>query len=150
VKSKFFHMLGIEQPQGPSRRRNFSYIGNPAAHVHPRTIGVISFQEELKYDSENQNLNQDGSTFSDKKRISFNDSVKVVPIPKRDEYSNRISSRMWSNLEEIRENASRNALEFAAEGWNWRTVTEDDKMYICCMTGELIHPVHYESDFNCN
>jgi len=73
-------------------------------------------------------------------RICFQDQVEVMPIPTRHEYSNRIKSRIWSNRYELQENAERNAVEFASEGWNWRNVTEDEGMYICSVSGELVHP----------
>ena len=77
-----------------------------------------------------------------RRKICFNDSVKVAHIPMRSEYSERVRSRMWSNRYEIHENATRNAIEFQAEGWDWRTVTEDEGMFVCTSSGELIHPVH--------
>jgi len=89
----------------------------------------------------------------------------------RDEYSERVKQRLWryacvysrifqvlifylfpletkfdsyfhSNAEEIYHNAARNSVEFAAEGWDWQSVIEDEKMYICSVSGELIHPIH--------
>ena len=77
-------------------------------------------------------------------RITFNTEVKVVPIPMRDEYSKRVKDRLWTNAEELQLNAQRNALEFAAEGWDWRTAMEDEYMYRDAVSGELIHPVHCE------
>merc|ERR1712232_1518455 len=82
-----------------------------------------------------------------KKSLSFQETVDVVPIPMRTEYSNRVRSRLWSNALEIHENATRNTIEFAAEGWDWRQVLEDEKMYVCVATGELVHPCHYDANF---
>lgn len=104
--------------------------------TRPPLGGVIPFQEKLK-DSDAP-LQQKAK----KRSIAFSDDVSVIPIPMRNEYSERIKSRIWSNRYELQENAQRNALEFAAEGWNWRTVTEDDGMFICSVSGELVHPVH--------
>jgi hypothetical protein len=74
--------------------------------------------------------------------VSFNTEVKVVPIPMRDEYSKRVKERLWTNAEDLQLNAQRNAYEFAAEGWDWRTALEDENMYRDSSSGELIHPVH--------
>lgn len=77
-----------------------------------------------------------------KKSIQFAPSVSVVQIPMRTEYSSRIATRLWSSRTEIRDNANRNVIEFSAENWDWRNVVEDDGMFVCTVSGELIHPVH--------
>jgi DNA-binding transcriptional regulator PaaX len=77
-----------------------------------------------------------------KRRVSLNTSVSIFPIPMRTEYSEKVRERLWSSAVELYTNAARNSIEFASEGWNWRTVTEDEQMILCHKSGELIHPVH--------
>lgn len=78
------------------------------------------------------------------KRLMFNEEVAVCPIPRRDEYSNRIREHLWNSPDEMMRNAERNALEFAAEGFDWKNAMEDDQMYRCVATNEKIHPIHVE------
>lgn len=112
--------------------------------VRPPLGGAVPFQEPLKYSPSADDLPKPKRTVKKSTRIAFDDDVTVIPIAMRNEYSSRIKSRIWSNRHELHENAQRNALEFAAEGWNWRNVTEDESMYICSLTGDLVHPVHCE------
>ena len=81
---------------------------------------------------------------STERRLTFNETVSVVPIPMRSDYSHRVKERLWNDVDDIMLNAQRNAVEFASEGWDWRTVTEDEYMYRDAVSGELIHPVHME------
>lgn len=97
-------------------------------------------EEEEKLAEDNNMVLSSSSLKKKTTRIAFQDEVDVLPIPTRHEYSNRIKSRIWSNRHELQENAERNAVEFAAEGWNWEQVKEDDEMYICSASGELVHP----------
>lgn len=77
-----------------------------------------------------------------KRKVSLINDVSVVPIPMRNEYSDRVKERLWSNAAELYQNAARNAIEFAAEGWNWRSATEDEHMIYCQASGDMIHPIH--------
>lgn len=77
-----------------------------------------------------------------KRKVSLRNDVAVLPIPKREEYSDRIKERLWSSASELYLNAARNSIEFAAEGFNWRNATEDENMIVCDSSGELIHPIH--------
>mmetsp|Transcript_26246 Transcript_26246/g.63950 ORF Transcript_26246/g.63950 Transcript_26246/m.63950 type:complete len:145 (+) Transcript_26246:2498-2932(+) len=77
-----------------------------------------------------------------KNRIHFYNKVQVVYIPSRDHYPAAMKSTIWSNAAEIRLNARRNTIEFAAEGWDWRRCCEDEAMFLSPQ-GERIHPVHF-------
>jgi len=75
-------------------------------------------------------------------RIQFNSVVESMPIPSHQDYSDRVKRLLWSNNMEIKENAQRNAREFAFEGWSPQYVLEEDQMYLDVGSMEFIHPVH--------
>lgn len=131
------------------------HMADSSSAVRPPLGGVVPFTEPLKGTPPEPQAPSSWlgiSSSSPKKskktearrppKIAFDDTVVVLPIPMRNEYSDRIKSRIWSNRFEIHENAQRNTVEFAAEGWNWRSVTEDEGMFVCSVSGELVHPVH--------
>lgn len=161
IRSNFLIKLGIdasteEQPKQRKPSRG-SLLGKVQVTKEP-----LKYEEEETaskspwaqlfggpaQDPENASLSSSpssassGSMSQKSSGVSFNAEVKVVPIPMRDEYSNRVKERLWTNAEELQLNAQRNAYEFAAEGWEWRTVLEDDNMYRDSSSGALIHPVH--------
>jgi hypothetical protein len=74
--------------------------------------------------------------------VSFDSTVTVYAIPSRSAYSDHIRCSLWISPMELQQNAARNYVEFAAEHWDWRQVT-DDKDMIACGAGELVHPVHF-------
>lgn len=106
-----------------------SAVRNPLQGVKPVTEPLKSTgasEESTTASSVSTSADSADAAPRRKTRIMFEEQVQVMPIPTRYEYSDRIKSRIWSNRHELQENAERNAVEFAAEGWNWRTVTEDD------------------------
>jgi len=149
-KMKIIRAMGLGGviPPKPQTHDSTSTVDNE--NVRAKIDFSKITQEPLKYRNKeakgsnpSANLNL---AFAEKKerkpKLTFNDDVSVAHIPMRTEYSDRVRSRLWSNRYEIHENATRNAIEFQAEGWDWRSVTEDEGMFVCTSSGELIHPVH--------
>jgi hypothetical protein len=102
--------------------------------------GSLDLSSSLSEEESSTSLDGEQAT----RRLTFNEEVSVCPIPKRQEYSKRIREHLWNSPAELMLNCERNSIEFAAEGWDWRNSLEDEYMYRCVATNELIHPVHVE------
>ena len=111
--------------------------------MHPLTNGIYPLNTQSGC-IQNKSNDQSGRAQRRKKkrRVSLNQVVAVIPIPMRSEYSKQTKEKLWSSPHELYENAVRNGVEFASEGWNWRTVKEDEHMIYCETLDERIHPIH--------
>ena len=93
-------------------------------------------------DEDERNVRPGTANGCRKRGVSFDAAVTVKHVPMRTEYSNRVRCHLWTDPRELRENAQRNAVEFAFEGYDWRLVTTEDEMYTDSRTGTKIHPIH--------
>lgn len=135
VRTRYLSRLGIA-PSPPSKKITTIRRSRPI----PQTV-----KEPLKDDDRDSSPSGRSKPTS----IKFHDSVSVVAIPMRKEYSPRIRKDLWGDRSESVANAKRNAIEFAAEGWDWRTVKEEDEMAVG-RNGERIHPIHLYQQQRCN
>lgn len=148
IRSKLLNRLGIYKNMDPPSSRPTHYHHHKPLRASmggtrtssPRSLigNVVPFVEPL--------TGNHSKAARRRRRIQFHTDVAVLPIPSRHEYSNRIKKCLWSDASEIQENAERNRVEFAWEGWSWTTVLEDDEMYVDATTGELVHPVWFEEE----
>jgi hypothetical protein len=157
IRAKLLNRLGIHKNVAvrnsnvdcPRQKHKHTEIRSIGTSISTTTSGsrsivdnVVPFFEPLK---DHQTRNETTIRLARRQgRIHFNTDVTVLPIPSHHEYSSRIKKFLWSNGEEIQENAARNRIEFASEGWDWHTVLEDDDMYVDANTGELVHPCWFD------
>lgn len=138
IRSRLLSRLGIVQQVPPEHKRIA-----PMRKVAP-------FSEPLKF-RHDEDVSVHGSPgeegasapSSRKSVVAFDNEVSVVPIPKHQEYSKRIRSRLWCDKRELSTMAARNFLEYQSEGWTPSQVIEDEG-FIIMSTGEKIHPVHIQ------
>ena len=146
-RAKLLHRLGFSQPESPrtkhvlkagARNGTTSIIGNTVPIREPLNDGTPKRTRVHFFNSKTNDVKRT--------RIQFNNDVMVIQIPSHNDYSNRIREYLWSSGHEISENAERNRIEYASEGWDWHSVLEDDDMYVDARTGELVHPVWIDED----
>lgn len=141
VRTKFFHRIGILHPM--NKAPNVSVAERSVRDL--RNVPLLSEPLQYSYNHNDEMEDQEPhQQQKQKKRVGFDETVTVVPIPMRCEYSDRIKTKLWSGNSKIRETVVRNLAEFAAEDYNWRGACQEEEMYICDDTRELIHPVHLD------
>ena len=127
--------------------RRTSLLGNIQPRRYTSLNDISEFASSVKLSATEKGdsfTSTEASSGGGTANVRFNESVSVVEIPSRYQYSDRIKKVIWSSRYEISENADRNLFEFANEGYDWRNVVMDDDMYIDSSTGMLIHPCHFE------
>ena len=141
IRSRLLFKLGIQKP--PAADANAAI-----ATVDPDTITLLRrddcpvFRQSLN-DSLEERLRKPRRA-SRKRLVQFDADVMVQPIASHKNYSKRIKKTLWTDREELADNAYRNQAEFAAEGYDIEKVLEDEDMYIDAETGELVHPYWIE------
>ena len=132
IRDRLLRSLGIQKGERASPDKQ------QTAELPGTNRQWSTFQQPLKTTYPDDTVKNDKSS-----RIQFNTHVTVIQIPSHSQYSNRIKQRLWSNREEISQNAKRNLREFASEGWDVNKVVEEDKMFLDACSKEFIHPVHF-------
>jgi hypothetical protein len=129
VRARLVHRFNPE--------KSFTPILRPHRYTKASLLSNLSLKENIV---ESEGPLKD-ATSPLKRRITFYNKVSVVHIPSRHHYPELMRKSIWGTMREISENARRNTIEFAAEGWDWRAATEDDAMYVA-PNGERVHPAH--------
>jgi hypothetical protein len=141
IRARLLHTLGIQKPANRDtiEKREHTSVNNLLSNDAP-------IRRRLNDSKEEHNKKGHVRRLSRKRLVRFNSIVKEKPIASHKRYTDRIKRTMWSDTEEIQENAYRNQIEYQAEGMKWESVLEDDEMYMDAKTGELIHPFWVESE----
>lgn len=149
VRRKYLANLGVVQPTASNVPAN----GSALVHATPPTLTTLNggqdttnwWQRALVRIPRGDSFDASAELQSDglgKRNVRFNDMVEVRYVPMHTEYSGRVRQKYWNSAEELWDMAARNSLEFAAEGFDWTKVVEDQDLI---PWGEdRIHPVHLQ------
>jgi hypothetical protein len=106
--------------------------------------GETDGDDTMETETDDDRSSSSSSTASSKvKGVSFNESVRVLPIPPLSHYTLEQRRNMYANRFEVRENKLRNKKEYAFDNYDWKNCTEECSMVICPMSGNLLHPAHF-------
>mmetsp|Transcript_32008 Transcript_32008/g.67751 ORF Transcript_32008/g.67751 Transcript_32008/m.67751 type:complete len:173 (-) Transcript_32008:183-701(-) len=136
--SKFFRRISVispinKTPTIPVAERSVQDLRNM-----PRSNEPLQYSYDHNEEEDQREPQQSGR----KKGVKFHETVTVVPVPLRKDYSGKIKTKLWIDKLEMCENVERNRIEFASEDFDWRKACSEDEMFICNDTRELIHPIH--------
>lgn len=151
IRCRFLNRLGIQKGAPSHVRRSCAVQPNSNILKEPVKIEKSddnSDATEFTSRTRSSSLSSASSShrLTKSRSVSFDDSITVRTIPRREAYSDRIKQHLWSDRQEAYQNAQRNAIEFAAENWDWRQAVEDEEMV---ETGlGKIHPVHFARQCN--
>ena len=115
---------------------------DPLPAIVPSSSGSLSSLETDDTMSSSSGGSDDDAAKTVTKGVTFNETVRVMPIPPLAAYTAEQRFKMYANRFELRENKARNKKEFQFDGYNWRNATEECHMTICPLTGEILHPAH--------
>lgn len=145
IRGRFLNRLGIQKEPSPTSTTPEETTSNAKMVPAPRSERLkISSSDDDTGASSLCSSSFGSSIFSlrstKSRSVSFDQSVSVRTIPRRDAYTDRIKDQLWCSAQELHENAVRNSYEFAAENWDWRQAVEEEHMVM--IGSDHIHPVH--------
>lgn len=126
----------------PSEEESDNNYSSPPGLVRSTSNGSL---ESYESHQSNEGRRSSESSSSSKKGVTFNEAVRVLPIPHSASYTALQRKKMYSTSQEVRANKIRNKKEYRFDGYDWRHATEEWEMSVCMVTGELVHPAHTHS-----
>jgi len=122
-------------------------------YTDPSSI-LIADSRTLEYELEEEPLalvkptatasTDNNSVSSTGSKVRFHSHVRVVEIPSHRDMDLSVVNSIWTSVDDVQENARRNAFEYHADGRDWTKVTEEHDMIWDDVTQELLHPATYE------
>eukprot|EP00980_Cylindrotheca_fusiformis_P001592 scaffold363_cov56-Cylindrotheca_fusiformis.AAC.11 len=120
-----------------------------ASPVSTIVTNLLEEEQEQQQDHHDDDaMIRNPPSFNKKKSVTFKEVVTIRTIPHFARYPQELKRDLWNSSDEIRRMVQRNTIEFRAEGWDWRKVILEDQMRYNIVTGDLVHPAHYQKSVN--